>query len=201
MNKSIISIIALGIVLGLGIIFWPVLTQDSELKTALLITNDQPKGGDFTLRSVKGAESLSDFKGQLVLLYFGYTFCPDICPTNLGSLAVAYQGLTPEQKDQVQILFVSVDPLRDTPERLEQYTGYFEMNARGLTGDSKTLSQIAQNYGVVYLSHQKSPDDLYYAVDHSAFTYIIDQQGQLITQLPHATSPKDFINTIQNHLK
>lgn len=201
MNKSILSIIILGITLGLGILVWPVLTQNTEQRTANIISNDRPIGGNFTLQSVQGEQSLSDFKDKLVLLYFGYTFCPDICPTNLGNLSMAYQTLTPEQQAKVQVLFVSVDPVRDTPERLKQYTSYFEMNAIGLTGDPRTITQIARNYGVVYLSHQKSAEDQYYAVDHSAFTYVINQQGQLITQLPHATSPQDFVKTIQQNLQ
>lgn len=201
MIKSIISIIALGIIIGLGIVAWPSLNQNTELKTAHLITTEQPKGGNFTLLSSDGEVSLSDFQGKLVVLYFGYTFCPDICPTNLGSLSLAYQALTPAQKEQVQVLFISIDPVRDTPERLKQYTGYFAMNAIGLTGTPANLNQIARNYGVVYLSHQTNPDDQYYAVDHSAFTYIIDPQGQLTTQLPHATSAQEFTNAIQNTLK
>ena len=201
MNKSIFGIILAGILIGLSIIIWPAITQNSEERTANLISNDRPKGGDFSLMSVQGKQSLSDFKGKLVLLYFGYTFCPDICPTNLGNLSVAYQRLTPAQKDKIQILFVSVDPVRDTPERLKQYTGYFEMNAIGLTGKPENITQIARNYGVVYLSHQKNPQDEYYAVDHSAFTYVIDQSGNLVTQLPHATAPDDFIKTIQQNLK
>lgn len=201
MNKSIISVVLLGILIGLGILTWPLLTQNSEHRTAGLISNERPQGGNFTLMSDTGTVSLSDFKNKLVLLYFGYTFCPDICPTNLGNLSVAFHALSPEQKQKVQVLFVSIDPVRDTPERLKQYVNYFDMNAIGLTGDEKYLAKIAHQYGVVYMSHQKNPADQHYAVDHSAFTYVIDPTGKLQMQLPHATSPNDFIKTIQNYLE
>jgi protein SCO1/2 len=108
--------------------------------------------------------------------------------------------LTPAQQEKVKILFVSVDPERDTLKRLQDYSDYFHSNITGLTGTPETLADIASQYGVVYQSHRTGPDDQYYAVDHSAFTYVIDPTGELVTQLPHATSPQTIVQTIRQQL-
>lgn len=159
---------------------------------------DKPVGGDFTLNSAQGPVSLADFKNKLVFIYFGYTYCPDICPTNLANLANAYQQLSEAEQNQLQILFISVDPERDSLERLEMYAGYFHAGIIGITGDQAELSKIANNYGAIY---QKVDDGTeYYAVDHSAFTYVVDQQGNLQEQLPHAASPQQFIDTVKKYL-
>lgn len=166
---------------------------------ATLISNEKPTGGNFTLNSVDGPVNLSDYKGKLTLVYFGYTYCPDICPTNLGNLSVAYRGLSQSQKDNLQILFVSVDPERDTPERLKQYADYFEAGIIGLTGNPQTISEISQRYGLVYARVDDPNNGTNYAVDHSAFTYVVDQNGVLQEQLPHATSPENFIEVIKRY--
>lgn len=160
-----------------------------------------PPGGDFTLTAAHGPVSLHDFRGKWVLLYFGYTFCPDICPTNLGNLAVAWRQLPPQAQKQVQILFVSVDPQRDTPQRLQQYADYFGANIIGLTGSKKEIDRIVRNYGAVYRMVPVKDSAMGYLVDHSAFTYLIDPQGRLITQLPHGTTVDQFKQVIQQHLK
>ena len=163
------------------------------------ISLDAPPGGDFTLTSPKGDLSLSDLKGKLVLAYFGYTFCPDICPTNLGNLSMAYRQLTQVQKDKLAILFISVDPERDSPERLQQYADYFDSNIIGLTGTPEVIAEVAQRYGAVYERVENGSEN--YAVDHSAFTYVIDQTGALREQLPHALGSEQFLDAIKRYLK
>ena len=159
----------------------------------------KPKGGDFTLTSVNGPVSLHDFKGKLVLLYFGYTYCPDICPTNLSNLSIAYNRLPKPLQEQVQIIFVSVDPDRDPPKRLQQYSDFYHANILGLTGTRAEIDKVAKQYGVIYKIH-KEGNDQNYSVDHSAFTYVIDPEGHWVTQLPHASTPDQFIQIIQQQL-
>src|SRR5574343_1567339 len=102
-----------------------------------------PVGGDFTLQSADGPVSLHDFRGKLVLLYFGYTFCPDICPTSLTATAAGLQQLTPEEARRVAMLFVSVDPKRDTPAHLKEYAAFFHPNITGATGTPEVIAGIA----------------------------------------------------------
>ncbi len=197
MNSKILALIfVIGAILGT---LWVI--QPENTQTSKIITSERPAGGDFTMNSVNGKVSLSDFEGKLVLLYFGYTYCPDICPTNLGNISVAYQQLSAEQKEKLQVIFVSVDPERDTPQRLQQYVGYFESNMIGLTGTPENIAEVARRYGVVYAKVDDPNNGTNYAVDHSAFTYVVDQQGKLQEQLPHATAPTQFIETINKYLK
>lgn len=196
MRKPVLALfIALLAAVAAAVVWWQ---RDAERVPAL---SGPPPGGDFTLTSAHGPVSLHDFRGKWVLLYFGYTYCPDICPTNLGNLAVAWRQLPPEAQKQVQILFVSVDPKRDTPERLQQYVDYFGANIIGLTGPKAVIDEITQRYGVVYRMVPVKDSAMEYLVDHSAFTYLIDPQGRLITQLPHGTTPAQFKQVIQQHLE
>ncbi|MDX1351448.1 MAG: SCO family protein [Thiomicrorhabdus sp.] len=197
-TKVILFIVVLSAVLGTAWIVQPYKKLDNQ---ANIISNNKPIGGDFTLQGIHGPAKLSDYQGKLVLLYFGYTYCPDICPTNLGNLSIAYQQLTQKEKDGLQIIFVSVDPERDTPSRLQEYANYFEANIVGLTSDPQTIAKVARNYGVVYAKVDDPNNGTNYAVDHSAFTYVVDPQGNLQNQLPHATSPEMFIQTIKQYIK
>ena len=195
-NKTFLAVIALGIFFGILLVSTPY--SDNLGKT---IVSERPKGGDFTMQTADGSLSLSDFKGKLVLLYFGYTYCPDICPTDLGKLAAAYKKLTPSEQQKVQILFVSVDPERDNVQRLKTYMDYFEADIIGMTASPNYLSIISKNYGVIYSKVGNENDHKFYTVDHSAFTYIINQQGHLIEQLPHGSASTLIAEKIKHNLK
>ena len=198
-NKAfLLLLLAFGVFLAGSYALIYTLEPKSTHPSAQSVSMTAPTGGDFTLQSDQGPVSLRDFEGQLVLAYFGYTFCPDICPTNLGELSLAYRQLTPEQQQQVQILFISVDPERDTPTRLRQYVDYFAADMIGVTADAATIAEVAQRYGAVYVKIDDGSEN--YAVDHSAFTYVIDREGRLQTQLPHAAGVDFYRQTMQNYL-
>jgi len=173
--------------------------HSSQKNPAKLELPPKPMGGDFTLTSVKGPVSLHDFKGKLILLYFGYTYCPDICPTNLGNLSLAYNRLPEFLQKKVQIIFVSVDPKRDNLKHLQQYSDYYQANILGLTGTRAQIDQMVKQYGAVYTIHRES-NNPNYSVDHSAFTYVINPEGHLVTQMPHGTTPDQYIQIIQQLL-
>lgn len=149
----------------------------------------QPRGGDFTLNSLHGPVSLADDRGKVVLLYFGYTMCPDICPTTLATIKAAYQELTPAERDQVAGIFVSVDPQHDTLKRLAEYAGYFDPHIKGVTGTPAQVAAVAKKYGAVYRVVKEPSSALGYTIDHSAFIYAIDRHGKLRANLPHGTTP------------
>lgn len=150
-----------------------------------------PAGGDFTLRSAAGPLSLADLRGAVVLLYFGYTHCPDVCPTSLAVVAQALHGLTPVELERVRGLFVSVDPGRDDPARLAEYAGYFHPNIVGATAAPETIADLTRRYGVAYFIGQPDPTGNY-TVDHSSYTYVIGPDGRLAALLPHATPAEEL---------
>lgn len=158
-----------------------------------------PRGGDFTLLSAQGPVSTQAFRGKVVVVYFGYTYCPDICPTSLATLGAALGQLSPAELAQVQPLFVSVDPQRDTPARLKEYAAFFHPKLIGLTGSPQTLAAAAKAYGASY-SFQPPDARGNYVVDHSAFTYLVDTQGHLADTLPHGASPEDTAAAIRRLL-
>lgn len=131
--------------------------------------------------------TLADFKGKAVAVFFGYIHCPDVCPTTLADFAAALQQLGP-QADQVQVIFVTLDPERDTPELLKQFVPAFNPGFLGMVADAETLRQLAKEYKVVYQKTSvKGADD--YLIDHSAGTYIYDPQGNLRLLMPYGSSP------------
>ncbi len=135
---------------------------------------------DFTLPSSQGGQplSLSDLRGKPVLLYFGYTFCPDVCPTTLSEFTRVKQDLG-DAAEQLTVLMVSVDPQRDTPAVMERYMTAFDPSFIGMTGDDATLRKIGPDYGVFYQRHNVEGSSAAYLVDHSAAAYLIDKQGRL----------------------
>lgn len=133
---------------------------------------------DFSLTDHTGKQrSLSDFKGKAVVVFFGFTHCPDVCPTTLAELAAVTQQLGP-QAEKVQVLFVSVDPERDTPALLAKYVPSFDPRFLGLVGDKEATEKMAKEFKVFY---QKVPGKTEgsYAVDHTAGSYVFDTEGRI----------------------
>lgn len=120
----------------------------------------------------------NDFKDKTVLLFFGYASCPDICPTTMAQLSHVLENLGPVAKD-VRILFISVDPHRDTPEILQSYVSVFDKNAIGLTGSEKQIADFARRYRVAYQIEKPSGNDPEnYEVAHSRGVYMFDKEGR-----------------------
>ena len=155
---------------------------------------------DFTLDStLRRPVSLSEFQGRPVLLYFGYTTCPDVCPTTLGDLRQAVQALGSDA-DKVQVLFVSVDPERDTVDRLQTYLGAFDPSFVGLTGPLAEIEAIASRFGVFF---QKSSVESAagYLVDHTSAVLLIDADGALRLMFPYGTSGDQIASDTRNYIR
>jgi len=149
-------------------------------------------GGDFSLMAPDGeSRSLAQFKGKAVVLFFGYTHCPDVCPTTMAVLAQAMKQLGPEA-DRVQVLFVSVDPERDTPELLGRYVPAFDKRFLGLTGTPEQVAAVAKDWRAFYqkVLVQGAPADSY-SVDHFAGMYVLDREGRLRLFLRGEQPPAD----------
>jgi protein SCO1/2 len=186
-------IVALGLVLGSIVSGW-IPEPDSSL-----ILSEPPRGGDFTLDGPQGPFRLQDQRGKVVLVYFGYTFCPDICPTNLALITQALNAMTEEELHQVQGVFISVDPARDTLDRLATYTGYFHDAIVGITGTLDDIAPIAKQYGAAYRKIEGESQGGY-LVDHSSNTYVIAPDGSLHTILPHGTPPQEILQVTRGLL-
>jgi protein SCO1/2 len=155
-----------------------------------------PAGGDFALHSSDGPIRLADFRGKAVLLYFGYTSCPDACPTMLGLTAQALALLQPEELAQLQPLFIAIDPDRDTPPRIKEYASFFHPKLRAATGSAAEIAAVARQYGVYYRA-QETNSAGGYTVDHSSSLYLIDRTGQLRRVLPHGTPPDQIAAAVR----
>jgi protein SCO1/2 len=143
---------------------------------------------DFALTDHNGkARTLADFKGKAVLVFFGYTQCPDVCPTTLSELAAVMKELGP-QADQVQVLFVTVDPERDTPALLKQYVPSFDPRFLGLVGDAAATEKVAKEFKVFF---QKVPGKTTqtYSMDHTAGSYVFDAKGKVRLFVRHGQGP------------
>jgi len=161
--------------------------------------NSLPEGGGFTLQSLAGPVSLQDFHGKVTLIYFGYSMCPDICPTNLSMMANALTQLSEKELSQVQGIFISVDPERDTTARLSEYTGYFHPSIIGLTATPEIIRELANRYGAAYQKVVQEDSATNYVVDHSSETYVVDPQGNLVERLRHAAPPVEIIAAIRKY--
>lgn len=138
--------------------------------------------------------TLADFKGKVVILFFGFTQCPDICPTTLGASAAALQ-LLGSDADKVQVLFVTLDPARDTPEVLAKYTPAFHPSFLGLYGNAEATAAAAKEFKVFF---QKAPgNDGNYTIDHTAASYAIDPQGRLRLYMKHGETPDQMAADIK----
>lgn len=136
---------------------------------------------DFRLTDHNGkARTLADFRGKAVALFFGYTHCPDVCPTTLADLARAMEILA-KDADRVQILFITVDPERDRPEMVAQYVTAFHPSFLGLHGSAEATAQAAKAF---YVGYEKRPASTGYTVDHSTGTFLVDPSGKVRLRAP-----------------
>lgn len=160
------------------------------------------RGGDFTLRSSDGPVSLQQFRGKIVLLFFGYTACPDVCPTTLAVLSSVFSKLKPQELDKIAALFVSLDPGRDTPELLKKYTGYFHPNIIGVTDRVEVLKEMTGRYGVAYERKEKASYPLGYVIDHTPDILVVNREGQLLdARIEPATRPEDTLAYLRKLLR
>lgn len=171
-----------------------------RLETQRQTTSDLPPGGDFTLVSADGLVSLKKLRGNVVLLYFGYASCPDVCPTSLALVAQGLARLTAAELGRVRVLFVSVDPERDTPDKLKQYATHFHANVTGVTGELAALADIAARYGAAYRK-QAVESAQGYVVDHSSFTSVVAPDGRLVERLAHGAQPGEIAQAVRRWLR
>mgnify|MGYP003574604574 CR=1 FL=1 len=163
-----------------------------------VLQSSQP-APDFELTANHGQiVSLQDFEGKLVMLYFGYTFCPDVCPATLSELGGALD-LLGKQANDIQVIMISVDPERDTPEMLAEYVTHFDPSFLGVTGSMEEIARVAALYGIFFEAHEGT-EATGYLVDHTATVMVVDQDGHLKLVFPFGTPAEDIAEDLSHIL-
>ena len=188
----------------LAVAFNPALAQESDPARASRLMDDLmwgrgSVGGPFELIDHTGNQRTdADFRGKLLIVYFGYTYCPDICPTDLMQISLAIEKLGTAGAD-VQPLFISVDPERDTTSVLAQYVSMFHPRLIGLTGTPDRVRAVADSYKAYYAKYLP-PDGAAYLIDHTGFVYLMDRSGEYLGFFPPGTSADRMVEIIRQHL-
>jgi protein SCO1/2 len=199
----------IGLALAGGFVAWQV-SQDQSRRVDLRTdaeqsvtdpTNVPPNGdtigGPFTLVDQDGKTVTDkDYSGKYLLVYFGYTSCPDMCPTGLTSIGHALDQLGADA-DKVQAIFVTIDPVRDTPEKLKQYDASFHPKIVGLTGTAAQIAAAAKAYQAYYEKEDPGSDDPDYVMDHSTLIYLMDPQGKLISTFDEEVDPAAVVKALR----
>jgi len=149
---------------------------------------------EFSLRGSDGSEvTLARYRGKVVLLTFGFTHCAAVCPTTLATLAQARSALG-EEADSVQVIFVTVDPARDSADQMRQYLAAFDRSFIGATSDPEALAEVREDYGVTAVREGKGPD---YAMAHTSSIFLIDRAGKLRALMPFGHGAADFVRDVE----
>ena len=191
--------------IGLWLMFAAAYAGDAPARTPaeimdILMWNREPVGGPFELVDQNGrARTERDFRGKLMLVYFGFTYCPDVCPADLQAIGLALDKLGADA-DSVQPLFVTVDPERDTTKHLAEYVPLFHPRLIGLTGSPEAIRKAADAYKVYYAKVPLGKDADDYTVDHTAFIYLMDRDGNYLGFFPPGTSADRMVEIIRPRL-
>ena len=194
-NRRVVFLVFASLLLSFENIF-----SLSAQETSVSLTNEI-RGGDFTLNSSEGPLYLKDLRGSVVLLFFGYTSCPSVCPISLATMSSVFSKMLPDDLKRAKALFISLDPERDDVAVLKQYTGYFHPNILGLTEDIAVVIKVAEQYGIKYEKTFVPESTLGYVISHSSDIIVLGLDGKPRRTFPHNTSAtplKEFIIYLLN---
>lgn len=202
MNKIFAYAVALLVVAGLAIaalVMTGVIPGAQMSGRSGIIAGAPQIGGPFTLTNNKGEPVTDeDFHGKMMLVFFGYTFCPDVCPTEMQTFTQTIMALGEDAKDVVPV-FITVDPKRDTVDVIDEFVAAFHPSIVGLTGSEEQITQVKKQYRA-YGQKAEGDDPEYYLVDHTSFTYLMGRDGTLETVFSYGTSPEEMTKKIRELL-
>jgi len=199
-KKTLLAILGIALVLGIGLTYRLMMmgTETNSSGAASI-------GGPFELVNQDGETVTQDtFKGKYMLAYFGYTFCPDVCPTELQVMGTAMDMMPGDVAKEITPVFFTVDPERDTVEAIAEYVPYFHDRMVGLTGTVEQTTAAAKAYRVYYAKAipEGEPEDTdTYLMDHSSFVYLMDREGQFVRHFNYGTSPEDMAKGVTEAVK
>jgi len=163
--------------------------------------NNGLMGGPIELPSTRGDFSLTQLEqDQVAVVTFGYTYCPDVCPMNQAVKKQALAELTEEQRARVVPLMISVDPERDSLERLEEYTGFFGDSFIGATGSQQQLEELAERYGVIWRRVEAENSAMGYTIDHSSSLYVVDRDGRILERVLYSSNAASLVSALRTAL-
>ncbi len=202
MSRVILGLAMVVALLAFGTTAWILTERLTEPKTVSgegVVVAPAGIGGPFKLTSDAGKPVTEEvFAGKYALVYFGYSFCPDVCPTGLQTIAAGIDKLGEDSKKVVPV-FVSVDPDRDTPDQLAQYVDLFHPSMVGLTGTAEEIKAVAKKFRVYYALHKdKDPEN--YPVDHSSFTYLMGPDWKIVAVFRHDATPGNIADALKKVL-
>ena len=189
MKQAIKYITPLVVAILAIILIEPIINQQRELKKY-----------DFKVNTTNGIVKKEDFKGKALAIYFGYMFCPDVCPTSLSSLAYALNGFSEEHLEGFAGIFISVDPDRDEVEKLDEYAKYFHKNFIGATSDKANIDDITKRYESYYQKVYLEDSKIDYSISHTSYIYIFDKNGKFVEKVDHFTNPKQLKEVLEKVL-
>lgn len=193
--------LAVGMVVAvaiLGFVFRGPLLERIAPRAVMTSTGTALIGGPFALVDQTGATRTdADFRGKFMLVYFGYTYCPDVCPTTLQTMTEALERLG-KAAARVQPIFITIDPARDTPKVMGQYVAHFYPGMIGLTGTAAQIAAAARAYRVYYAKEAGRDQD--YLMDHSGFVYLMGPDGKYITIMPPQVTAGQMAAVLAKHL-
>jgi protein SCO1/2 len=204
---QIVIAVMLGLLLAGGVLLWQAGKDKSRVaelqQQAGMENSGQPVpptglkiGGPFSLTDQNGkAVTDADYRGKYLLVYFGYTYCPDMCPTGLQAIAHVLDALGPDAA-KVQPLFITIDPARDTAEKLKEYDASFHPQIIGLTGSASQIAAVAKEYQVYYAKGEQV-DEHDYIMDHSSLIYLMNPEGRFITTFSEDANPQNILKALR----
>lgn len=193
MNLKTITLATIGLMAGAAIaVMWSISTPENSPPGTAVVTGKAQIGGPFKLIDHNGRTVTDkDFHGKYMLIFFGFTHCPDICPSSLQVVSAALKKIG-KKADEIQPIFITLDSKRDTPDVMAAYIKSFDANLVGLTGSTEDLAKAAKAYRVYYqkVTDQQSPES--YSYDHSSIFYLMGKNGDFIAPIPHTNDPAEM---------
>lgn len=202
MNAKVILFVAAGLMLGLAtaVVVLPGARQALMPSAGPSTSGKALVGGPFNLTNENGEHVTDkDFRGRHMLVFFGFTHCPDICPASLQLISAAMENLG-DKADRITPIFVSVDPERDTPEKLHEYIKNFDPRLVGLTGTPEEIAEVTKAYKVYFkkVPNEAAPDD--YGMDHTGIIYLMDPRGQYVAHFTPTTTVEQMTQRLDKEL-